>query len=94
MAGLLPAGRPCAKETVFTAGTKLPSNSGRAGSPRREKISISVNGRKLACYASVTGHMEEAKLRLHAIDLDKNIRWLALDDEDLRPLWDWITDTR
>jgi Flp pilus assembly protein TadD len=45
----------------------------------------------LACYASVAGHMEEAKARLQdAIDLDKDIRRLALDDEDLRPLWDWI----
>ena len=45
----------------------------------------------LACYASVAGRMEEAKERLrHAIELDKDIRGLALDDEDLRPLWDWI----
>ena len=45
----------------------------------------------LACYASVTGRMEEAKERLqHAIELDKGIRGLALDDEDLKPLWDWI----
>ena len=45
----------------------------------------------LACYASVTGRMEEAKERLrHAIELDKDIRGLALDDEDLKPLWDWI----
>jgi Flp pilus assembly protein TadD len=45
----------------------------------------------LACYASVTGRMEEAKERLrHAIDLDKEIRLSALDDEDLKPLWDWI----
>ena len=45
----------------------------------------------LACYASVTGRMEEAKVRLrHAIKLDKDIRGLALDDEDLKPLWDWI----
>jgi hypothetical protein len=45
----------------------------------------------LACYASVTGRMEEAKVRLrHAITLDKDIRGLAIDDEDLRPLWDWI----
>jgi hypothetical protein len=35
--------------------------------------------------------MEEAKARLrHAIDLDNGIRKLALDDEDLKPLWDWI----
>ena len=45
----------------------------------------------LACYASVAGRFEEAKTRLqHAIELDKEIRGLALDDEDLRPLWDWI----
>jgi hypothetical protein len=42
----------------------------------------------LACYASVAGPMEEAKERLrHSIELDKDIRELALDDEDLRPLW-------
>jgi Flp pilus assembly protein TadD len=45
----------------------------------------------LACYASVSGRMEEAKERLrNAIDLDKGVRILALDDEDLRPLWDWV----
>ena len=46
----------------------------------------------LACYASATGRMEDAKERLrNAIELDKDVRKLALDDEDLRPLWDWIT---
>jgi Flp pilus assembly protein TadD len=45
----------------------------------------------LACYASVMGRMEEAKERLrHAINLDKDNGKLALDDEDLKPLWDWI----
>jgi hypothetical protein len=45
----------------------------------------------LACYASVMGRMEEAKERLrHAINHDKDFRKLALDDEDLKPLWDWI----
>ena len=45
----------------------------------------------LACYASVTGRMEDAKERLrNAIELDKDVRKLALDDEDLKPLWDWI----
>ena len=40
----------------------------------------------LACYASVTGRMEEAKEGLrYAIALDKDIRGLALDDEDLKP---------
>jgi hypothetical protein len=44
----------------------------------------------LACYASVTGHLEKAKARLQrAIELKKEIRRLALDDEDLRPLLDW-----
>jgi Flp pilus assembly protein TadD len=45
----------------------------------------------LACYASVAGRMEEAKERLrHAIELDKEARKLALEDEDLKPFWDWI----
>ena len=40
----------------------------------------------LACYASVAGRMEEAKERLfHAIELDKEARKLALEDEDLNP---------
>jgi hypothetical protein len=35
--------------------------------------------------------MEEAKERLRcAIKLDKDIRALAFDDEDLKPLWDCI----
>jgi hypothetical protein len=35
--------------------------------------------------------MEDAKERLrHAIDLDRGIQKLAIDDEDLKPLWDWI----
>ena len=41
-----------------------------------------------ACYASVTRRFEEAKVRLrHAFELDKEIRALALDDVDLKPLW-------
>jgi Flp pilus assembly protein TadD len=45
----------------------------------------------LASYASVTGRTAEAKIRLrHAIDLGEGVRRLALDVEDLRPLWDWI----
>ena len=43
----------------------------------------------LAC--SRASRMEEAKVRLrHAIKLDKDIRGLALHDDDLKPLWDWI----
>jgi Flp pilus assembly protein TadD len=46
----------------------------------------------LASYASVTGRTEEAKARLrHAIGLNKGARRLALDVEDLRPLWNWIS---
>ena len=45
----------------------------------------------LACYASVTGRIEDAKAHLRrAIELDKEARKLALEDEDLKPLWDWI----
>jgi tetratricopeptide (TPR) repeat protein len=47
----------------------------------------------LACYASVTGRFEEAKAMLkRAVELDKQFQKLAIDDEDLRPLWDWIVD--
>jgi len=60
----------------------------RAQAIHRKVAMIAFN---LACYASVTGRMEEAKARLKkAIELDKNIRILAQDDEDLRPLWDWV----
>jgi Flp pilus assembly protein TadD len=53
-------------------------------------IVILVN---LASYASLTGRTEEAKARLRrAIDLDKDARRMALEVEDLRPLWDWLTD--
>lgn len=44
-----------------------------------------------ACYAGVAGRIEEAKVRLrHAIELDEEVRKLAIDDNDLKPLWDWI----
>ena len=47
----------------------------------------------LACYASVAGRFEEAKERLkRAVELDKQFKKLAIDDEDLRALWDWIVD--
>lgn len=46
----------------------------------------------LASYASVTGRTEEAKVRLRrAIGLNRGAQRLALDVEDLRPLWDWIS---
>jgi len=47
----------------------------------------------LACYASVACRFEEAKERLkRAVELDKQFQKVAIDDEDLRPLWDWIAD--
>jgi Flp pilus assembly protein TadD len=46
----------------------------------------------LACYTCVTGRAEEAKAFLRrAIELDDGIRELALHDEDLRPLWNWVS---
>ncbi len=53
---------------------------------------ISLN---LACYASVRGRFEEAKVRLrHAIELDRDVPGLALEEDDLRPLWDWIVSSK
>ena len=58
----------------------------RAWHPKNALIAF-----KLACYASVMGRMEEAKIRLlFAIKLDKNILRLALVDKDLQPLSAWI----
>ena len=60
----------------------------RAAEVHPEDATIAFN---LACYASVAGRTEEAKERLrHAIELDKEARKLALEDEDLKPPWDWI----
>lgn len=48
----------------------------------------------LACYACVSGRLEEAKVHLeHAIELDNTIRGLALHDEDLKSLWSWVSDS-
>lgn len=45
----------------------------------------------LACYDSVLGELEMAKARLqHALKIDPGMRLAALDDEDLKPLWDEI----
>ena len=45
----------------------------------------------LACYDSVLGELEVAKARLQlALKLDRGMRLMALDDEDLRPLRDEI----
>lgn len=49
----------------------------------------------LACYAAVTGRIEEAKQRLErAIRLNPVVRGMALDDPDLKPLWESLGDPR
>jgi hypothetical protein len=43
------------------------------------------------CVLRASRVFRRGKKRLrHAIDLDKDIRGLALDDDDLKPLWDCI----
>jgi hypothetical protein len=45
----------------------------------------------LACYMCQLGELEKAKVRLHrAFKLDPGLRVMALDDEELKPLWDEI----
>jgi tetratricopeptide (TPR) repeat protein len=45
----------------------------------------------LACYECQLGDLEKAKATLHtAFKLEPQYRVMALDDEDLRPLWDEI----
>lgn len=57
----------------------------RAKAAHPEEAMIRYN---LACYACVSGRMETAVERLkEAITLHEGIRDLAVEDEDLRPLW-------
>ncbi|MGA7901617.1 MAG: hypothetical protein WCA06_03175 [Terrimicrobiaceae bacterium] len=40
-------------------------------------------------------HAASRKQRIRlkrAVELDKQFQKVAIDDEDLRPLWDWIAD--
>jgi hypothetical protein len=47
----------------------------------------------LACYDSVMGEVEVAKARLrHAFQLEPRCRLMALEDEDLRAVWDSLGD--
>lgn len=54
----------------------------------------------LACYECQLGELEKAKKSLHrAVKLNENMKVMALDDEDLKPLRDMIeairiTDTK
>jgi hypothetical protein len=50
---------------------------------------VSIFHYNLACYECQLGQLEVAKARLaHAFKLDPSWRLAALDDEDLRPVWD------
>jgi len=45
----------------------------------------------LACYICQLGDLEKAKQSLqHALKLDPKLRVMALDDEDLKSLWEAI----
>lgn len=45
----------------------------------------------LACYACVTGRLEQARERLNtAIGMDESIRDLARNDVDLKPMRDFL----
>ena len=64
-----------AKEILLSAESKFP----------KEAI-IEYN---LACYCCQSGEIEKAKHYLKkAFEIDSTWRLQALDDEDLRPLWD------
>ena len=57
-----------------------------AESKFRKEAIIKYN---LACYCCQLGEIEKAKNYLKkAFDIDSTWRLQALDDEDLRPLWD------
>ena len=48
----------------------------------------------LACYESQLGNIEIAKEHLSRATLaDAEFKLMALDDEDLKPLWDSLSDT-
>jgi tetratricopeptide (TPR) repeat protein len=48
----------------------------------------------LACYECQLGQLEEAKARLRrAFELESHYRIMALEDEDLKPLWDSLSQT-
>ena len=47
--------------------------------------------RLLVCYESQLGDIERAKKHLgHAIELRGELRRAALEDSDLKPLWDTV----
>ena len=47
----------------------------------------------LACYECVMGEVEVAKARLkHMLKIEPRMRMMALEDEDLRGVWDSLGD--
>jgi hypothetical protein len=58
---------------------------------RRHGAYETLSGKRACLVPHIcTDRLEEATVRLrHAIEIDKENRRLALDDEDLKPLWDW-----
>jgi tetratricopeptide (TPR) repeat protein len=70
-----------AKEILLNAGPKFP----------KEGI-IKYN---LACYCCQTGDIETAKNYLKkAFEIDLSCRMAALEDEDLKPLWESLSNRR
>ncbi len=59
-----------------------------------EQPSSAVLQYNLACYESLLGDAEVAKARLqHAFKLDPSLRMKALEDEDLRAVWEALPRT-
>ena len=67
-----------AKEILLSAETKFPTEA--------------VIKYNLACYSCQTAEIQKAKNYLKkAFEIDSSWRLKALDDEDLKPLWDSLT---
>lgn len=57
-----------------------------------EHLPAAIIHYNLACYECQLGEVEVAKVRLqHAFKLEKELRSVALDDEDLKPIWDSLS---
>lgn len=57
--------------------------------------SVPVIRFNLACYACQDGRLDDARRFLHqAFLLDRSFRDTAIEDEDLRPLWDEVEEGR
>ena len=55
------------------------------------RTNVAIFHYNLACYMCQLGELEKAKVRLHRpFKLDPGLRVMALDDGDLKPLWEGI----